>query len=118
MDIESKISSIKKSPNYENMGMIATHLGIVRAHSRDGRRVKGLKVKYKEEKIKEIVNDIKMMNGIFEVIVDKNEGFLKVGEEILLVMVGGDIRENVFKALEEAVDRIKSSACEKEELYC
>ena len=58
------------------------------------------------------------MDGIFEVIVDKNEDFLKVGEEVLLVMVGGDKRENVFKALEEAVDRIKSSACEKEEVYC
>ena len=46
MDIEQKISSIKKSPNYENMGMIAIHLGIVRAHSRDGRRVKGLKMKF------------------------------------------------------------------------
>ncbi|HDI79110.1 MAG TPA: molybdenum cofactor biosynthesis protein MoaE [Desulfobacteraceae bacterium] len=118
MDIEQKISSIKKSPNYENMGMIAIHLGIVRAHSRDGRRVKGLKVKYKEDKIEKIVKDIKKMDGIFEVIVDKNEAFLKVGEEVLLVMVGGDKRENVFKALEEAVDRIKSSACEKEEVYC
>jgi molybdopterin synthase catalytic subunit len=55
--------------------------------------------------------------GIVEVLVDINEGRLKVGDEILFVAVGGDIRENVFNALIKVVDLIKKKASHKREIF-
>jgi molybdopterin synthase catalytic subunit len=40
-----------------------------------------------------------------------------VGEEIMAVVVAGDIRENVFPAFVTAVNRIKKEASKKKE-YC
>ena len=57
------------------------------------------------------------MTGIVEVLVEINEGRLNIGDEILYVTIGGDIRENVFPALMEAVNLIKSDASRKKEIY-
>jgi len=55
------------------------------------------------------------MPGIAEVLVETRQGRLNVGEEILAVVVAGDIRENVFPALVSAVNRIKKEASRKKE---
>ena len=47
--------------------------------------------------------------------VQTKEGRLKVGDEILAVVVAGDIRENVFPALIKTVNRIKADASKKKE---
>lgn len=65
--------------------------------------------------IVDIANDITMIKCIVEVLVYTNEGQLKVGDEILAVAVGGDIRESVFPALVDAVERIKKEATRKKE---
>jgi molybdopterin synthase catalytic subunit len=38
-----------------------------------------------------------------------------VGQDVMLVVVAGDIRENVFPVLEEAVNRLKREAVLKRE---
>jgi len=38
------IETIKNNPNFEKVGMILCHNGIVRRYSKDGRKVKALKV--------------------------------------------------------------------------
>ncbi|GAH48840.1 unnamed protein product, partial [marine sediment metagenome] len=43
------------------------------------------------------------------------EGELSIGEDIMYVVIADDIRENVFPALEEAVNSIKSYVIKKEE---
>ena len=43
-------------------------------------------------------------------------GRLKVGDEILAVVVAGDIRENVFPTLIKTVNRIKGDASKKKEI--
>ena len=116
-DINKIIGKLQKCPNASNMGMIATHLGIVRESSRDGRKVNGIHVSYDHEALNEIINYIKGLNGIFEVIVETNEGRLEIGDIILFVAVGGDIRENVFPALVETVDRIKKESSRKTEFF-
>lgn len=115
MDLNKMIETLKRHPESEKMGMIASHLGIVRGTSRDGKMVKGIEVTYDHEIVKRIILDAKKLPGVVEVLVDTNEGHLKVGDEILAVAVGGDIRENVFPALIETVNRIKKEAVKKKE---
>jgi molybdopterin synthase catalytic subunit len=115
MDLSKMIESLKAHPEYEKMGMIASHLGVVRGTSRDGQTVSGIEVVYDHDAVKRIVADAKKLPGIVEISVDTNEGHLEVGDEILAVVVGGDIREHVFPALIETVNRIKKEAVKKKE---
>lgn len=117
MEIEKIINKIKNHENSGSIGMIASHLGIVRSFSRNGRDVEGVDVKYNMSKLGDIINDIKAMPGIVEVLIDVNEGNLKIGDELMFVAVGGDIRENVFAALIEAVEQIKKNAVTKQEMF-
>lgn len=116
MDLNKMVKTLKTHPEHERIGMIASHLGVVRGTSRNGRVVRGIEVVYDHEIIKNIVRDIKILPGIVEVLVDINEGHLKVGDEILAVAVAGDIRENVFPALIKTVNRLKKEASRKKEL--
>ena len=50
-----------------------------------------------------------------EVLAEYNEGDLDVGDDVMVVLVAGDIRENVFPALDDAVNELKSKAAIKEE---
>jgi molybdopterin synthase catalytic subunit len=116
MDLNKMIDIMKRHPEYEKMGMIASHLGVVRGTSRNGQAVSGIEVAYDHDTVKRIIIDAKALPGIVEILVDTNEGHLKVGDEILAVAVGGDIRENVFPALTETVNRIKKEAVKKKEM--
>mgnify|MGYP002391482302 FL=1 len=115
MDLNKMIERVKKSTDPSKVGMITSHLGVVRRTSRDGRKVTSLEVAYDQEALQAVVRDIKQMPGIAEVLVETREGRLNVGEEILAVIVAGDIRENVFPALVNAVNRIKKEASKKKE---
>jgi molybdopterin synthase catalytic subunit len=109
------IEKVKKSTDPSKVGMITSHLGVVRATSRNGSEVTGLEVAYDQKALQAVVSDIKKMPGIAEVLVETREGRLNIGEEILAVVVAGDIRENVFPALVTAVNRIKKEASRKKE---
>ena len=115
MDLNKMIQTIKSNPNFHNAGMIASHIGVVRSFSRDGKPVEGVDVEFDHEKIQEILRDIKSRPGIVDILVDSNSGHLKVGDEIMTIVVAGDIRENVFPALVDAVERLKSDASTKKE---
>lgn len=117
MNINRLLEKIRKHPDSRKMGMIASHLGIVRGSSRDSREVIGVEVSYDLNAIDDIIKNIKRLPGIVEVLVDINEGRLEVGDKILFVAVGGDIREHVFNALIKAVDLIKKKASHKNEIY-
>ena len=69
------------------------------------------------DELDDIIQEVKDMAGIVEVLVEVNEGHLRVGDDLMFVAVGGDIRENVFAALMEAVNLIKKSAASKEEIF-
>ena len=115
MDINKMIDTLKAHPGFPKMGMIASHLGVVRETSLDGRKVIGIEVQVDRNVIANIIAEIKKMSGIVEVLVETSEGNLKVGDEIMAVAVGGDTREHVFPALMAAVDRIKTEATKKTE---
>jgi molybdopterin synthase catalytic subunit len=115
MDLNKMIERVKKNTDPSKVGMITSHLGVVRSTSRNGREVTSIEVAYDQEALKAVVRDIKNMPGIAEVLVETCEGRLNVGEEILAVIVAGDIRENVFPALVNAVNRIKKESSKKKE---
>ena len=116
MDLNKMTEHLKAHPDFHKAGMIATHLGIVRSFSRDGSPVKGLDVEFNSEKVSEIKQDIEARPGIVDVIIETNAGFLKVGDEVVTIMVAGDTRENVFPALKDAINRIKSEAVVEKEI--
>ena len=117
MNLNKMIETLKAHPESHKIGMIASHLGVVRGTSRNGAKVTGVEVRHEHDVIANIVRDIKKQDGIIEVLVDVNEGRLKIGDDILAVAVAGDIREHVFSALIMAVDRIKRDASRKKEIF-
>jgi molybdopterin synthase catalytic subunit len=117
MDLNRMIKGLKKGPDFAKIGMIVSHLGIVRGHSLNGKTVQGMEVSFDQNVLANIHNEIKMMDGIVDVLIDISEGTLAVGDEVMAVVVGGDTREHVFPALIEAVNRIKSEATTKREIF-
>lgn len=109
------VRAIRAHPDFHKAGMIASHLGVVRSFSRGGRSVSGVDVAFDDEKLNRIVRDIKSRHGIVDVPIETNSGKLKVRDPIVTVVVAGDIRDNVFPALIDAVNRLKSEAVAKEE---
>ena len=110
------VAQIKAHPRIGEAGMILCHNGIVRGTSRDGQKVRMIKVKINPETLTSLVSQIKSRPGIIEVLVEVNEGTLKIGEDIMLVAIAGDIRDHVFPALQDLVQQIKQQITEKEEI--
>lgn len=54
--------------------------------------------------------------GVFAVRVWVNEGLLSVGDDIMSILVAGDIRENVFGALQRLVALIKTEVVSEAEM--
>ncbi|RLB84978.1 MAG: molybdenum cofactor biosynthesis protein MoaE [Deltaproteobacteria bacterium] len=116
MLVNKVLEKIKGHPQLGKMGMIATHLGLVRETSLDGALVQAMEVTFDLEAVERIARETKGLPGIVDVAVECNPGRLSVGEEVMAVAVGGDTREHVFPALIKAVDRIKKEATKKREL--
>ncbi len=115
MDLAKMIEEIKAHPDYKKAGMILCHNGVVRNSSRDGRPVSELVVKADRNRLEEVISEIKQRPGIIEVLAQVREGRLFPGDDVMLVVVAGDFRENVFSALRDAVDTIKSEVTKKTE---
>lgn len=112
------LASIKTHPNIRQAGMILCHNGIVRAFDRQGRNVTGLRVVVDHQKLDHIITKNKCKPGIVDVQVDIAEGVdLAVGDDVMVLAVAGDIRENVIAVLEATLNAIKSSATRKEQFY-
>ena len=118
MNLISLIEIIKRHPHYDRVGMILCHNGVVRGTSRDGRRVSGLNITVDHEQLLEVIEKYKKKPGIIEILVTIAEDKeLSVGDDVMLLVVAGDIRENVIKVLSEAIDDIKSTVTKKTEIF-
>ena len=118
MDINNMLDLIKKHPDFDKVGMVLCHNGVVRSTSRDGRKVKGLRVSVDHPKLKLIVSEQKQKPGILDIRVEIAENRdLAVGEDVMLLIVAGDIRENVIAVLTETLNHIKSTVTKKTEYF-
>jgi len=112
------IDKIKKNPEYDRVGMILCHNGVVRGTSRDGRKVSGLKIAVDHTKLKKIIDENKKRPGIVEILVEIAENKeLSVGEDVMLLVVAGDIRDNVIMTLNDTLNAIKTTVTKKTEFY-
>ncbi len=114
--IDRWLKEAKSDPESKKEGMYLVHNGIVRETPRaevrqgidDGSRVKGMEFSFDKEKVDKAVKETYQMDGIFHVRVWLNEGQLELGDDIMYVLIGGDIRPHVIGALEKLVGEIKT----------
>ena len=105
-------------------GMYLTHNGTVRQTAKtkvrygaeDTKEVTGMLFSYDPEKVDAVIADTYKMEGIFYIKVWLNEGQLQMGDDIMYVLIGGDIRPRVVDALQYLVGRIKNECVVETEL--
>lgn len=123
--MERWLQEAKKDDDAAKVGMYLVHNGIVRETARekvrkgagDTKPVRGLLFSYDAEKVSQAVEETGKREGIYSVRVWLNEGELSVGEDIMYVMIGGDIRPRVMDALDFLVGKIKSECVTESELF-
>ncbi|CAG37604.1 molybdenum cofactor biosynthesis protein MoaE [Desulfotalea psychrophila] len=119
MNISAKIAELKKRPDFaENVGMILAHNGVVRKWSRaqEG-KINVLEVRANKNKIEALRQEYLKHEGIYEILVESHSGKFYPGDDLLFIVVAGDIRENVKPVLSDLLNRIKSEAIEKREIF-
>ncbi len=118
MDITQTLADLKKEPGFcEHVGMMLVHNGVVRGWSRkDKQNVVAVRVRPDHEKIHAICREMEQRPGIFRIIAHASEGELHPGDDLLFLVVAGDIRENVKSVFAELLDRVKAEAITKEEI--
>ena len=114
----------KAGPDAGKIGMYLTHNGVVRetarAFVRDGAQtapVRGMRFSYDRERMEAALAETRAMEGIHCVRAWLNEGELAPGDDIMYVLVGGDIRPRVVEALQFLVEKLKSECVSEEELF-
>ncbi|MBQ5978336.1 MAG: molybdenum cofactor biosynthesis protein MoaE [Oscillospiraceae bacterium] len=115
----------KADPGAAGCGMYLMHNGTVRQTARakvrhgeqDARPVRGMLFSYDRERVDEVIAQTRAMDGVGYVRVWLNEGELGLGDDIMLVLVGGDIRPHVIEALQYLVGRIKNECVSEQEIF-
>jgi len=119
---------LKEAKTHEsapNVGMYLTHNGVIRktakALVRQGAEgtlpVTGMVFGYDQEKVDAVIQDAYRQPGIYYIRVWLNQGRLNTGDDLMYVLVGGDIRPNVIAGLEYLVGRLKNECVTEQELY-
>ena len=122
--IDAWLREAKQHESAPKIGMYLTHNGTVRqtakAKVRFGtegtKEVTGMLFYYDPEKVDGIIADTYKMDGIYYIKVWLNEGQLEMGDDIMYVLIGGDIRPRVVDALQYLVGRIKNECVVETEL--
>ncbi len=96
-------------------GMILLHNGVVRNCTRKGDPVTHIDVTADTKRLAEVIADTEKMSGVLAVEAEINTGRLSVGDDIMLLGVAGDIRENCIEALSYCLNRIKKEVTAKKE---
>lgn len=118
MDIAGMMAQIRRHPDFNKAGMILVHNGVVRKTSREGLRVKGLKVAVDHERLELILAEQKKRPGIIDIRVEiEQDRDLAVGDDVMILAVAGDIRENVIAVLADTLNLIKKTVTSKTEFF-
>ena len=122
--MDAWLQEAKAHESAPKIGMYLTHNGIVRqtakAMVRNGaentQAVTGMEFSYDAAKVDAVIADTYRMEGIYYIKVWLNEGTLDVGDDIMYVLIGGDIRPRVVDALQYLVSRVKNECVVEKEL--
>lgn len=123
--VDQWLREAKADPSAAKIGMYLTHNGTVRqspkARVRNGDTatadVTGMIFGYDEAKVNAIIEETYKLDGIYYIRVWLNEGELQVGDDIMYVLIGGDIRPHVVDGLQYLVGRIKNECVIETELH-
>lgn len=123
--MDAWLKEAKADPSAEKIGMYLTHNGTVRKTAKAKARgmdesaadICGMDFGYDEAKVNAAIEDAYKLEGIYYIRVWLNEGHLQVGDDIMYVLVGGDIRPHVIDALQHLVGRIKNECVSETELH-
>ncbi|MEE9913446.1 MAG: molybdenum cofactor biosynthesis protein MoaE [Deltaproteobacteria bacterium] len=113
--VEEWIKAIKKECPPDQLGMILVHNGIVRASSRQGEPVGGMTLSYDRAALDEALSQFKNREGIVDIRAWINEGQLKVGDDIMFVVVAGRFRKDILPVFQELITLIKTQIVREEE---
>ena len=119
------LKEAKAHESAEKIGMYLTHNGIVRKSAKakvrygekNTKEVSGMLFSYDQEKVDKAIEEAMKLDGIYYVKAWLNEGELQVGDDIMYVLIGGDIRPHVVDALQFLVGKLKNECVEETEIY-
>lgn len=119
------LKEAKASENADQCGMFLMHNGVVRITPKKQVRegVSGLgqvthvDFSYDAAGVDAAVEEALTWPGVYYVRVWLNEGVLGVGDSIMYVLIGADIRPNCIDALQKLVGKIKNDLVEEKEIY-
>ncbi|MBP3867225.1 MAG: molybdenum cofactor biosynthesis protein MoaE [Eggerthellaceae bacterium] len=118
------LAEAKASENADKCGMFLTHNGIVRSTAKaqvrkgeDMPEVAQVEFSYDAEGVEQAIAEALTWDGVYYVKVWLNEGVLNVGESIMYVLIGADIRPRCIDALQNLVGKIKNDLVVEKEIY-
>ena len=119
------LEEAKASDVADQCGMFLVHNGVVRvtpkAQVRAGKEGMGdvaqVEFSYDAEGVEAAIQEALTWKGVYYVKVWLNEGALSVGESIMYVLIGADIRPNCIDALQKLVGKIKNDLVVEKEIY-
>ena len=122
--MDAWLRQAKAHESAPKIGMYLTHNGTVRQTAKakvrygaeNTKEVTGMRFSYDQEKVDGIITDTYKMEGIYYIRVWLNEGELAMGDDIMYVLIGGDIRPRVVDALNYLVGRIKNECVVEQEV--
>lgn len=123
--MDAWLAEAKTELSAGRIGMYLVHNGVVRETARalvrdgasDTAPVTGMYFSYDAAKVDAAVEAARQMEGISYVRVWLNDGELQAGDDIMYVLVGGDIRPHVIDALQYLVEKIKSECVDEVEIH-
>lgn len=130
--MDAWLEEAKRSPQAERIGMYLTHNGVVRATPKKQVRaqseeeraegeslgeVASVDFSYDAEGLKRAVEEARTWPGVYYVRVWLNEGALSVGDSLMYVLIGADIRPHAIDALQKLVGHIKNELVVERESY-
>jgi len=114
VDLNLWLSQAKKEASALNCGMYLIHNGVVRQTSKKqvregipGPPVSRLEFSFNAARVSEAIEKAKAMPGIYYVNVWLGEGILSPGDDLMVILVGGDIRPHVMDCMNQLLDEIK-----------
>jgi len=113
--IDQWLQDVKREYRDKELGMILVHNGIVRATSKDGKKVRGMNLSCDTEKLDALIRECQKKAGITAIRVWINKGKLMVGDDIMYVLVAGRFRTDVLPVLGDLVYRLKNEVIKETE---
>jgi len=109
----SLVARVKRSPEAERAGAIATFIGRVRARDApDDDRTERLEFeRYEgvaEKRLATIRGELEARDGVFAVRMHHRTGVIDYGDDIVFVVVLAGHREEAFRAVEDGINRLKA----------